>query len=77
MTPDDPVPSVFDLPESHWLHSAHKHSIWHRAEIEASAACGCFYSKKTFAPSEIEDWTDTPIRFRSRLRSAHVAGSIV
>ena len=59
MTSDDPVPSVFDLPESHWLRTAHKHSIRHRAEIEASAVCGCFYCKKTFAPSEIEDWTDT------------------
>jgi hypothetical protein len=59
MTPDDRVPSVFDLPECHWLRIAHKRSIKHRAEIEASAVCGCFYCKKTFAPSEIKDWTDT------------------
>jgi hypothetical protein len=59
MTPDDPKPSVFDLPESHWLRTAHKRSIRHRAEIEASAVCGCFYCEKMFAPSEIEDWTDT------------------
>jgi hypothetical protein len=58
MTPNHPLPSVFDLPESHWLRIAHKRSIRHRAEIEASSVCGCFYCEETFAPSEIEDWTD-------------------
>ena len=53
------MPSVFDLPESHPLRAAHARSIRHRAEIEASATCGCFHCKKTFAPSEIEEWTDT------------------
>jgi len=56
---NDPVPSVFDLPERHWLRTAHKRSIRHRAEIEASTVCGCFYCQETFDPSEIEDWTDT------------------
>lgn len=59
MSSDDPLPSVFDLPESDALRAAHKRSIRHRAEIEASAVCGCFYCIKTYAPSEIEDWTDT------------------
>ena len=53
------MPSVFDLPESHWLRTAHKQSIRNRAETDASTVCGCFFCKKTFAPSEIEDWTDT------------------
>jgi hypothetical protein len=58
MTQDDAMPSVFDLPESHWLRAAHKRSIRNRAEIESSAVCGCFHCEKTFSPSEIEDWTD-------------------
>ncbi len=41
-----------------WLHDAHKHSIFHRAEIEASALCGCFHCRRTFAPGEIDEWTD-------------------
>jgi hypothetical protein len=53
------LPSVFDLPESHWLRAAHKRSIRHRPEIEASTVCGCFYCGRTFAPGEIEEWTDT------------------
>jgi hypothetical protein len=59
MPPDDPLPWVFDLPETDPLRAAHKRSIHHRAEIEASTVCGCFYCKETFAPSDIQDWTDT------------------
>lgn len=51
--------SVFDLPDDHWLHVAHKKSIHHRKEIEASKICGCFYCEKTFRPTDISDWTDT------------------
>ena len=53
------MPSVFDLPESHWLRAAHKRSIRHRAEIEASTVCGCFYCERAFAPGGIKNWTDT------------------
>jgi hypothetical protein len=35
---------------------AHRHSSRHRAEIEASKRCGCFYCLRTFAPEEIEHW---------------------
>lgn len=35
---------------------AHKHSSKHRAEVEASDRCGCFYCLSTFVPSEIRDW---------------------
>lgn len=38
--------------------SAHKHSIRHRAELEASAVCGCFYCGGVFAPTEIREWID-------------------
>ncbi|RUM18058.1 cytoplasmic protein [Rhizobium vallis] len=36
----------------------HKHSINHRAEIEASALCGCFHCCASFRPAEIKDWLD-------------------
>ena len=38
--------------------AAHKHSSQHRAEIEKSEKCACFYCGRTFSPSEIEDWAD-------------------
>jgi hypothetical protein len=67
MDPIDP-PSVFDLPESHWLRAAHRRSIRHRYEIEASIVCCCFHCKKTFAPRDIKYWIDT-----SNLVSAQTA----
>ena len=42
------------------LERAHERSIRHRAEIEASDVCGCFYCRATFAPREITAWTDWP-----------------
>jgi hypothetical protein len=42
------------------LELAHKRSIRHRPEIEASDTCGCFYCLATFRPDEIVDWTDWP-----------------
>jgi hypothetical protein len=38
--------------------AAHKHSSRHRAEIEASARCGCFFCFRTFSSTEIKAWTD-------------------
>jgi len=38
--------------------AAHKHSSQHRAEIEASARCGCFFCFRTFASTDIKAWTD-------------------
>lgn len=52
MLPDDPS-------EPNAVNAAHKRSIRHRAEIEASTVCGCFYCKEMFAPNDIQDWTDT------------------
>lgn len=38
--------------------AAHKHSSHHRAEIEASARCGCFFCFRTFRCADIKAWTD-------------------
>ena len=38
--------------------AAHKHSSRHRAEIEASARCGCFFCFRSFASSDIKTWVD-------------------
>jgi hypothetical protein len=38
--------------------AAHKHCTAHRAEVEKSDVCGCFYCLSTFAPSEIQEWVD-------------------
>ena len=40
------------------LQQAHKASSKHRAQIEKSDQCGCFYCLKTFAPSTIREWWD-------------------
>jgi hypothetical protein len=40
------------------LDVAHKHCIRHRAEVEASEICGCFYCLSTFPPTAITEWTD-------------------
>jgi hypothetical protein len=38
--------------------AAHKHSIRHRSEVEASDRCGCFYCLAEFGPDVIMDWVD-------------------
>jgi hypothetical protein len=40
------------------LHAAHSKSSDHRADLEASLICGCFYCRSTFEPSEIAEWVD-------------------
>jgi hypothetical protein len=37
---------------------AHKHCIHHRAELERSDSCGCFYCFAIFPPSAITEWVD-------------------
>jgi hypothetical protein len=37
---------------------AHAHASKHRAEIEASARCACFFCFRTFAPSTIKAWIE-------------------
>jgi len=51
--------SAFDLPECHPLRVAHEKSRWHRAEIESSKECGCFYCRKIFGPDQVVNWIDT------------------
>jgi formate dehydrogenase maturation protein FdhE len=38
---------------------AHEFSSQHRAQIEASEICGCFYCLQMFSPSNIEEWVDS------------------
>lgn len=38
--------------------TAHRFSSRHRADIEASTVCGCFYCLKTFPPSEVTEWME-------------------
>ncbi len=40
------------------LDTAHKHSSFHRAEVEASSICGCFCCLSTFPPAAITEWID-------------------
>lgn len=44
--------------KTHPYRSAHMHSANHRDEILASAFCGCFYCRSTFAPEAIKEWCD-------------------
>jgi hypothetical protein len=41
------------------LIDAHKHASKHRAEVEGSGRCGCFFCFRTFPPSLIKKWTDS------------------
>jgi hypothetical protein len=38
--------------------AAHKHASRHRAEIESSSRCGCFFWFRSFASSDIKAWID-------------------
>jgi hypothetical protein len=37
---------------------AHDHCSLHRAELEESELCGCFYCMAAFPPSRIREWID-------------------
>ena len=50
--------AVFDLPEDHPLRVAHKKCAGHRADIERSSLCGCFYCKEIFTSNRIVEWVD-------------------
>lgn len=39
--------------------AAHKHSKGHRAEIESSTRCACFFCFRTFNSTEIKSWIDS------------------
>jgi hypothetical protein len=40
------------------LASAHKHCAAHRAEVQASELCGCFFCRAIFPPVAISDWIE-------------------
>jgi hypothetical protein len=39
--------------------SAREHASRHRAEIQASARCGCYFCFHTFLHTEIKAWVDS------------------
>jgi hypothetical protein len=41
-----------------YLEVAHEHSIRNRAELEASAICGCFCCLSLLPPNQIKEWID-------------------
>jgi hypothetical protein len=47
-------PHRFDPPHI----KAHKYCTLHRAEVEGSPLCGCFYCFATFPPTDISEWID-------------------
>lgn len=40
------------------LKAAQEHSWKHRAEIESSRICGCFFCLNTFPPNDVFEWID-------------------
>jgi uncharacterized paraquat-inducible protein A len=40
------------------LEAAHKHCSLHRAELQTSSHCGCFYCSVIFTPVDITEWID-------------------
>lgn len=40
------------------LDAAHRHSANHRAELEHSDVCCCFYCEKTFSVSYVAEWVE-------------------
>jgi hypothetical protein len=61
-------------PDEDYLEAAHKHCRLNRAELKASAHCGCFYCLAVFTSDDIVEWVDEnqtalpemPGRFRYR-----------
>jgi len=45
-------------PDSVRYTAALKHAVNHRAELDDSAHCGCFFCFRTFAASDIKIWID-------------------
>lgn len=40
------------------LDAAHRHSINHKAELERSDVCGCFFCEEIFTVNDIEEWEE-------------------
>lgn len=41
------------------VEAAHRFSSLHRAQIESSDVCGCFYCLSVFPPEQIVEWVDS------------------
>ena len=52
------------------LTKSHRHSSRHKAEVQSSRICGCFYCFATFPPGDIKEWVGD-VRTNS---SGHLAG---
>jgi len=53
---DEHTRRVAGFPED--VRDAHRHSSNHKAEVAASAFCGCFYCCAIFPPEQIKEWVD-------------------
>lgn len=54
MTPTSPVAPGIAL-----YTDAHKHASRHRAELDSSGICGCFFCFRTFTAKDIKAWIDS------------------
>lgn len=45
-------------PQAERIQEAYEHSSDHRLELLGSEACGCFYCRTIYPPSEIKEWVD-------------------
>jgi hypothetical protein len=53
-----PAPARVPAPGIAVIVAAKAHSVRHRAEIEASTRCACFFCFRVFPSAEIKAWTD-------------------
>jgi len=44
--------------ETSRLEAAHRHSTWHRIELEASDRCGCYHCLEVFTVDQVRKWID-------------------
>jgi hypothetical protein len=52
---DESAPMSFPLET---LDAAHRHSANHKAELDISDVCGCFFCREVFAVNDIEEWVE-------------------
>ena len=52
---DESAPMSFPLET---LDAAHRHSANHKAELDISDVCGCFFCQEVIAVNDIEEWVE-------------------
>lgn len=52
------MPIAVPSPDAALCIAAHKHASQHRAELDGSAKCACFFCFRTFATADITAWID-------------------